>query len=231
MRRYILAKEQIVQGRLGKIVGATARVHITRAAMLAILERSPHATPVMDILTYYVDLICWFLEDNPPVEVFARGQSGVIKEAGYTAHDLTWAVLTFADGAAVSLGVCSNFPEKYPSFGQSDRIEIFGLEGVMLFDVDHRDQVLYSDRGIPNSYVSGQSVNMVFLGSSTPGDWALGDFWGPLATETRAWLDHLSTGRSCINATLQDGRRALEVTLAIEKAANCGKVLRLPFNT
>ena len=25
---------------------------------------------------------------------------------------------------------------------------------------------------------------MVFLGSSTPGQWAVGEFWGPLATET-----------------------------------------------
>jgi predicted dehydrogenase len=202
-RRYILAKEQILQGRLGKIVGGNARVYSSRAAMLQILQRSPHATPVMDVLTYYVDLMCWFLEGNPPVEV------------------------VFADGAVVSLGVCYNLPQKYPSFGQSDRIEIFGEEGVMLSDNDHTDRILYSDRGIPHSYVPGHTVNMAFFGSSSPGDWALGDFWGPLATETRAWLDHLCTGRPCINATAQDGRRTLEVTLAIEEAVKRGQAVRL----
>ena len=35
-----------------------------------------NATPVLDVLTYYVDLMCWFLEGNPPVEVVARGQMG-----------------------------------------------------------------------------------------------------------------------------------------------------------
>jgi predicted dehydrogenase len=226
-RRYILAKEQILQGRLGKIVGGNARVYSSRAAMLQILQRSPHATPVMDVLTYYVDLMCWFLEGNPPVEVVARGQGGVFKAAGYSADDVTWAILTFADGAVVSLGVCYNLPQKYPSFGQSDRIEIFGEEGVMLSDNDHTDRILYSDRGIPHSYVPGHSVNMAFFGSSSPGDWALGDFWGPLATETRAWLDHLCTGRPCINATAQDGRRTLEVTLAIEEAVKRGQAVRL----
>ena len=56
----------------------------------------PHATPVLDVLTYYVDLMCWFLEGNPPVEVVARGQQGIFKEAGYGAHDVTWAIVTCA---------------------------------------------------------------------------------------------------------------------------------------
>jgi predicted dehydrogenase len=228
-RRYVLAKEQIIQGRLGRIVGGTGRVYNARGPMIQILQRSPHATPVMDILTYYVDLVCWFLEGNPPVEVVARGQKGVFQKEGYGADDVTWAILTFADGAIVNLGVCYNLPLQYPSFGQSVRLEILGTEGVMLFDDDHRDKILYTDRGIPHSYVPGQSVNMVFMGSSSPGDWALGDFWGPLANETRAWLDYLSTGHPCINATGRDGRNALEVTLAIEQAVLRKETIRLPL--
>jgi predicted dehydrogenase len=60
---------------------------------------------------------------------------------------------------------------------------------------------------------------MAFLSSTAPGDWALGDFWGPLASETRSWLDFLSTGRPCALATPAQARRTLEVTLAIEQAA------------
>ncbi|MBI2178821.1 MAG: Gfo/Idh/MocA family oxidoreductase, partial [Candidatus Tectomicrobia bacterium] len=65
-RRWMLAKEQVVRGRLGRILGATARVYNTRAQMLQILERSPEATPVLDVLTYYVDMACWFLEGVRP---------------------------------------------------------------------------------------------------------------------------------------------------------------------
>jgi predicted dehydrogenase len=226
-RRYLLAKEQILRGRLGQIVGGTGRVYNSRAQAFEILKRSPNATPVVDVLTYYVGMFCWWLEGNPPVEVVARGQTGIFKAAGYSAHDVTWAILTFADGAVVSLGVDYALPEKYPTLGQSVRLEILGTEGVMLFDTDYKDQILYTDRGIPRSYVPGLGVNMAFLSSSSSGDWALGDFWGPLANETRAWLDHLSTGRSCALATPEEARETLEVTLAIERSVQSKEAVRL----
>ena len=68
------------------------------------------------------------------------------------------------------------------------------------------------------------------LGSGTPGDWALGDFWGPIANETRAWLDHLATGKRCVLATPQEARANLETTLAIELAAESRKQVRLPLS-
>ena len=59
---FLRAKEQMRHERLGKVVGGTARVYNSRAQAFAILKRDPHATPVMDVLTYYVDLMCWFLK-------------------------------------------------------------------------------------------------------------------------------------------------------------------------
>jgi predicted dehydrogenase len=102
---FLRAKEQMVHGRLGKVSGGLARVYNSRAQTFAILKRDPHATPVLDVLTYYIDLMCWFLEGNPPVEVVARGQSGIFRDAGYSAHDVTWALVTFADGAVINFGI------------------------------------------------------------------------------------------------------------------------------
>lgn len=229
-RRHVLAKEQILHGRLGEIVGGSGRVYNSRAQTLQILKRSPHATPVLDVLTYYVDMFCWWLEGNSPVEVVARGQKGVLNAAGYGAEDLTWAILTFSDGAVVSLGVGYALPLKYPTLGQSARIEILGTEGVIIFDSDNKDKIFYSDIGIPRSYVPGLSVNMAFLGSSSSGDWALGDYWGPIANETRAWLDHLSTGRPCALATAEDARKTLEITIAIEQSVKKKKEVKLPLS-
>ena len=70
---------------------------------------------------------------------------------------------------------------------------------------------------------------MVFLQSGTPGDWALGDFWGPVANETRAWLDHLAVGKPCVLATAREARTTLEVTLAIEHSAASGRPVSLPL--
>ena len=228
---FLRTKEQMAQGRLGKVVGGLARVYNSRAQAFAILKRDPHATPVLDVLTYYVDLMCWFLEGNRPVEVIARGQGGIFHEAGYSAHDVTWAIVTFEDGAVVNLGVSYALPAKYPTLGQSDRVELLGTEGTLLVDDDHRDHLIYSDKGIPHAYVPDHQVNMAFLGSTTAGDWAMGDFWGPLGNETRAWLDHLVTGSPTAHTTPEQARINLETTIAIERAVETGKPVRLPLET
>ena len=183
----------------------------------------------MDVLTYYVDLMCWFLEGNRPVEVVARGQHGIFRDAGYSAHDVTWAIVTFADGAVINLGVSYALPAGYPTLGQSDRVELLGTEGTMIIDDDHMDHILYSERGVPHAYVPDHCVNMAFLGSNTAGDWAMDDFWGPLGNETRAWLDHLSTGAPTVHTTPEQARINLETTIAIERAVATGQSVRLPL--
>ena len=228
---FLRAKEQMIQNRLGKVVGGLARVYNSRAQAFAILKRDPHATPVLDVLTYYVDLMCWFMEGNTPVEVIARGQHGIFKDAGFAAHDVTWALVTFADGAVINFGVSYALPARYPTLGQSDRVELLGTEGTMIIDDDHHDHILFSDRGVPHAYVPDHQVNMAFLGSNTAGDWAVGDFWGPLANETRAWLDHLVTGSPTAHTTPEQALINLETTLAIERSARTGKPVRLPLET
>jgi predicted dehydrogenase len=228
-RRWMLAKEQILQGRLGQIVGATARVYNSRAQMFEILKRSPEASPITDVLTYYVDMACWFLEGNRPVEVVARGQSKLFREHGYPAQDVTWTIITFEDGAVVNLGVCYILPAQYPTYGQSARFEVLGTEGVILLDMDNKDSVLFTDQGVPHAYVPGHAARMLFMQSNSSGDWAVGDYWGPIANETRSWLDHLVTGRPCAHTTAREGRLTLEVTLAIEHSARTGEAVKLPL--
>ena len=78
--RYQIAKEQVVKGRLGTLTGGAARVFNSRSQALAMLKRNPHATPVVDALTYYVDLMNWLFEGRKLVEIYARGQTGVLKD-------------------------------------------------------------------------------------------------------------------------------------------------------
>jgi len=225
---FLRAKEQMVRGRLGRISGGLARVYNSRAQTFAILKRDPHATPVLDVLTYYVDLMCWFLDGNRPVEVVARGQHGIFRDAGYSAHDVTWAIVTFADGAVVNFGISYALPANYPTQGQSDRVELLGTEGTMMIDDDHMEHLLFSEKGIPHPYVPGHSINLAFLGSNTAGDWAMDDFWGPLGNETRSWLDFLSTGRGGgVHATPEQAMINLKTTYAIERAVETGQVVRL----
>lgn len=224
-RRYQLAKEQINQGRLGTLVGATARVYNSRTQALAMLERDPHATPVVDALTYYVDLMGWLFAGRRVEQVTAMGNKGVLAAAGHTADDVTWALLRLDDGAVVNLGVSYALPAKYPARGHASRVELLGTDGVLIIDDDHADQIMYTDHGIPHVYLPDDEVNAVFLSSGTPGDWAMGDFIGPLNAESRAWFDHLATGAPCHLTTPEEARATLATTLAIQEAAAAGGVV------
>jgi predicted dehydrogenase len=227
--RYLIAKEQILQGRIGTITGGAARLYNSRSQAFALLKRDPHATPVVDALTYYVDLMNWFFEGRRIVEVYSRGQTGVLKQAGHDVPDVSFAVFTYDDGSVANLGISYALPEKYPALGHAARVELLGTEGVILLDDDHTDQLMYSEKGVPHVYLPDHDVNMVFLQSGTPGDWALGEFWGPIANETRAWLDHLALGKPCALATPQQARATLEATLAIEYSMATGGAVTLPL--
>ena len=226
-RRWMMTKEQILQGRLGEILGIQSRVYNTRAQLMEILKRSPDATPVTDVLTYYVDMACWFLEGIRPVEVVARSKYKIFRELGYNAADVTWAIITFENGAVVNLGISYALPATYPTIGQSSRFEIIGDEGVVLLDADNKDSLLYTDRGAPHTYVPDHNINMMFMQTTSAADFAVGDYWGAVASETRSWLDHLMTGRPSPHTTAREARRTLAVTLAIEEAAATGQSVTL----
>ena len=227
--RYLIAKEQIIQGRIGRPIGGAARVFNSRSQALAMLGRNPHATPVVDALTYYVDLMAWLIDNRRLAEVYARGQMGVLQQAGHEVTDLSYAILTYDDGNVVNLGVSYALPEKYPALGHAARVEVLGTGGVLILDDDHTDQIMYTEKGIPHVYLPDHNVNMVFLQSGTPGDWALGEFYGPIANETRAWLDYLCMDRPCVLATPQEARANLEATLAIEHSVATGRPVTLPL--
>ena len=226
-RRYLSAKDQILEGRLGQIAAFTGRACNTRAQGIEILKRSATATPVVDVLTYWVDVAGWFLEGIRPVEVTARGGGTVFREAGFDVNDTTFALITYENGAVVNLGVYYALPAHAPQLGMGVRIEVFGSEGALILNDDHTDELLITNKGIPHAYIPDLEFKTAFLSSSTPGNWHLGDYWGPVADESRVWLDHLSRNRPCPMSTAREARRTLEITLAIEESARTGKTIRL----
>lgn len=223
-RDIFLGKRYIDEGRLGRVVGGANRVLNSRAQAFAILERA-HVSPVVDVLTYWLDVVGWYLEGNPPVEVYAAGHGTVLREhAGADGlDDLTTAVVRHADGAVVSYTICYSLPADYPTLGQGTRLEVMGTDGALLLDLDNRHNVLVSDHGVAHPYVKDHTKTVGYVGSTTSGDWALGRMFGPLADETRSWLDHLATGSELHITTLEQARWALEVALAMETATASGK--------
>jgi len=216
-RPFLVGKQQILDGKLGRIVAGTGRHYHTKANALKIMQRSEEATFVKDALTYLVDLFGWFLEGIRPVEVVARGHGLVFREMGYDADDATWAIVTYADGTIVNLGLGYALPSNYPTHGRLIRAEVLGEKGVLFFDGDHRETIAHSEEGIFSAYVERQSETG-FLTSNASGNWALGNYWGPLGEEIRVWLDFVATGKDAPNTGAREARTNLIVTQAIEEA-------------
>ena len=105
--------------------------------------------------------------------------------------------------------------------------EVLGDEGVILLDADNKDSLLYTDNGAPHTYVPDHNINLMFMQTTSAADFAVGDFWGALANESRSWFDHLITGNEIPHATPTEARLTLEVTLAIEESAKTGKPISL----
>jgi myo-inositol 2-dehydrogenase/D-chiro-inositol 1-dehydrogenase len=225
-QRYAVAHEQMANKRIGQIIGGTARAYDTVAIGEAILARSPSATAVKDVLTYFVDLIGWCHPQARPAQVVARANGMIMRSRGHDVEDLTFALLTYDDGSVFDLATSYSLPEGYPSSGMAARFELIGTEGVLLIDEDHRDQILYSEAGYDNEYVD-QRWNLAFLGSRTSGEWAGGTMFGRVADETRAWLDHLTVGGPCHITTAAEARTTLAVTQAIDEAAATGRVVEI----
>lgn len=227
-REFFIAKEAIRDGRIGRISSLNLRVYNSRAQAFAILKREPGITPVVDVLTYWVDVACWFNGDDEPVEVIARGSGSVFTEAGYPhIQDATWALLTFRSGTVANLGICYSLPADYPTLGQNPRVEVLGSDGVILMDGDQRSHVLHSAEGLPHPYVPGHKLHTAFLGTTSSGDWALDRMFGPIADETRTWLDFVAGGSDAGLARPDEALRCLRVTLAMEESSREGTVVRL----
>jgi len=225
-RRYLVGKQQILDGKLGRIVAGTSRLYNTKAHGLQIIQRSAEATFVKDALTYLVDLFGWYLEGTRPVEIIARAHGLVYRDLGHDADEVTWAIVTYSDGTIINFGVGYALPANYPTHGRLIRVEVLGEKGVIFFDEDHKENIIQSEEGVSHAYV-GHKMETGFLTSNASGNWALGNFWGPLGEETRSWLDHISTGAPSPHTTAQEARTTLEVTAAIEKAAELGETVKL----
>jgi predicted dehydrogenase len=226
-RRYLSAKEHIVQGYLGSLSTVGAKIYVTRAVAEAVMNRASTTSPSINTLTYCADLVLWYLEGRRPVTVYAQGGHGALHER-YGVPDSTWALVTFDDGTVVNLGVSWEPPHRHPAYVAQMQVELFGNDGMLSINDDHRDALLVSEAPIPSPYTPDVTMHAALLGSAMPGDWALGRFYGPMRDETDLFLEGAASG--AMPEVLPDGEHGLAVlalTRAIDESVASGQVVRL----
>ena len=224
-KRYLLAKESVEAGHLGDVVMAFGKIYVTRAVGEAVARRSPNTTPSINTLTYMVDLILWYMEGKTPVEVYARSASKVFKP--YNRDDFQWMIVTFDDGSVATLGTSWLPPHHWPAYTATMEIDLQGTGGSLNIDDSHRDFVLASAEPIPCPYTPEHEVKVAFLGSAMPGDFALGEFFGPMKEETDSFIRYtLQMGGGGL-ATVEHARDVLALTMAADRSCKENKPIRI----
>jgi len=224
-KQYLLAKESAARGHLGDIVMAMGKIYVTRAVGEAVASRSPNTTPSVNTLTYMVDLILWYMEGKTPVEVYAKATRKVF--APYNRDDSQWMIVTFDDGSVATLGTSWLQPRHWPAYTATMEIDLQGTVGSLNIDDAHRDVVLVPGEPIPCPYTPQYEVGVAFLGSAMPGDFALGEFFGPMREETDAFVRHVLGLGGVGLATGDHGRRVLALTMAADRSAREGAPVSL----
>ena len=224
-RKFLLAKEAAAQGQLGDIVMALGKIYVTRAVGEAVASRSQNTTPSINTLTYLVDLILWYLEGKKPVEVYAKSASKVFKP--YNRDDFLWMIVTFDDGSVATLGTSWLQPRHWPAYTATIEVDLQGTTGSLNVDDAHRDVILVPGESIPCPYTPQYEVGVAFLGSAMPGDFVLGEFFGPMKDETDAFVRHVLGMGGVALAPGHHGRAVLALTMAADRSAREGVPVKL----
>ncbi|MPZ74392.1 MAG: hypothetical protein GEU74_14405 [Nitriliruptorales bacterium] len=227
-RKFLGVKEHVAEGHLGEITAATSKIYLTQAVGRAVISRAGTTTPAINTLTYSIDLLLWFLGGSAqPVSVYAQGNRGRIGSE-FDVVDSTWSLVTFDNGAVAQLATSWELPAFHPAFNCSMEFELFGRDGVMRVDDHHRENLLVSHKPVPSPYTPTSQVNAAMLGTNMPGDWAQGEYVGPMRDETQAFINSVGTGRrDPILASGRDGLNALAIGRAIDESVVSGEVVRL----
>ena len=224
-KRYLLAKQSVDAGQLGDVIMALGKIYVTRAVGEAVARRSPNTTPSINTLTYMVDLILWYMEGKKPVEVYAKSASKVFKP--YNRDDFQWMIVTFDDGSVATLGTSWLPPHHWPAYTATMEIDLQGTGGSLNIDDSHRDVVLAPIDPIPCPYTPEHEVNVAFLGSAMPGDFALGEFFGPMKEETDSFVRSILQLGGVGLATADHGRNVLALTMAADTSCKEGGPISL----
>ncbi|MGA8115557.1 MAG: Gfo/Idh/MocA family oxidoreductase [Actinocatenispora sp.] len=167
-----------------------------------------------------LDLLCWLLGE--PVEVFAF--SGLLAHERIEVEDTAVAAVRFASGA---LGTVLGTTAAHP--GLTTRLHVHGTTGSAVIDNDRLDyfHVAAGDTGGPAYGASGadNQADQVLPGGGASGSGAGSDPGALSDAHSVQYQDFLAalTGDRAPLVTLEEGRRAVGLILAIYESSRTGR--------
>lgn len=209
-------KEMISQGKLGKIsyAGCYAKLYRSQEYYDSGAWRGTWELDGGGVLMnqgiHYVDLLQYLA--GPVTEVSARcATTGHVR---IEVEDTAAAAVSFANGA---IGVIEATTNAYP--GLASRIELYGSEGTAVIE---NDELVYFCLKSGEQYSTGAAAEQVGVSSPQVTD-------ENHEQQFRQFITALQK-KEKLNVCGTEGRRALEIILALYKSAFLGKTVALPLS-
>lgn len=215
--KFAYVKKALADGALGKPVSVLVSRNITRSLGNKISGRIKLSPAAMEA-THDLDFVLWCLEPRRPVRVYAQAAFGAMRESrGAGVPDAMWMMVTMNDGVVFTVGAGWSLPPGYPNFS-STWIEFLGTEGAVVVDDTHRDV-----------YTRTMQKGTEFPISSMPGEGLGHVFAGPMAEETRYFIDCVILDRP-VMVTPESARLVMEVYTAADLSAERNEAVGLPMS-
>ena len=203
--RYAGAKQEISEGRIGRILSMYARRNIPASVTTDILEK---IGPIIGDGVHDTDLMLWY-SGEPIVSAYAQSLSWRNK----THPDLGWTMFRFDSGA---IGVLENIwclPDRTP-FQIDERLEIIGTEGSIHVQETHPNFSIVDADG-------WRSPDTTYWPTH------FGRLRGALVDELAYFATCVQEGRKPDVITPEESLAAVEACLAAEQSAATGEVVQL----
>lgn len=195
-------KEQMQAGTIGPVLAVRAANHGKLPPGWFVQRALSGGGAVLDHTVHVVDLLRWYLEDEP-VEVYAEVSHGLY---GLEVEDAAFMTITFRSGVVATLDPSWAHPASFPTWSDVT-MEIAGERGVLRLDAFAENITRYPNASTPAEW----------LPFGVDGDEAM------LAEFARA----VRVGRRPA-ADGRDGERALAVALAAYDSVRAGQPVAVP---
>ena len=173
---------------------------------------------LMNQAIHTVDLLSWFM--GPVAEISAK--TALLGHTGIEVEDVAVASLRFASGA---LGVIEASTAVYP--GYLKRVELHGLTGSAMMEEEDIVKWDFAEETPEDAAIRDQMANQTSGGGGAADPAAIGHHG-----HTHQFQDVVDAirqgGQPAVDGP--EGRRAVEIILAIYKAAETGQTIKLPLD-
>ena len=188
-------KAEVAAGHIGAVVGIAAR----RDRTGAIAQHYSHVHPAFLTAVHDIDLILWLTGSN-----WTRVRALEHRQPGRPQPDILWAQGELNSGALVTISTAYPHPAE-GTIATSDRIEVYGTEGVAVVDLS-----------VP--------IVAVHAKSRIVPDWLIGpsDGSGAFGTEIAHFCECLRAGRSSDVVSIDHAVEGIRIADAIVRSAADG---------